>query len=202
MTYDNKNIEIKVNTFMNLECLSFSFLNDNNPTITSLKNEIKKIMNVSIHEQKIMIGENYPYPLNDDLQLSDLLPEHRTLNLFISENPKKCVPKRLLNNRKLNLEKIIESDLEYIHNWIFIGYRSIEIYCEHPLFTNILENIEESIECSLYDKPVDIRTIIFYQYDYNKHYISIFENFNKIKNYKSYKLLKLIDESTNTEICL
>lgn len=196
-------ITIIVNTFMKSDFLTFSFDENIIYTIKDLKREIGKLVNASIDEQTLMIGESFPYPLINNLKLSDLLPEHRSLNLVISENPKKCVPTRLLKNRIISLINMIDSDLLYISNWLYMGYKNIEIDCDNKYFKDAMEEIEECLDIALYDQPLFMKSILFYNYNvFDDNKKSIVSNFNeKIKKqYLCYKNIKLIDQNTMNNI--
>lgn len=205
---NNENI-VTVYTILNMEYFRFSF--ENSDRIYDLKREIGEIMNCNIQEQSIIIGENYPYPLSDDLKISDLLENHRLLTVVISENPKKVVPTRLIIKRNisyvddtvvpsfkvLNLRNIYDSDIEHIDLWIDeMNYRLIEIDYNNVYFPSIMESINNVLEYSLDYKPCLIRSLIIYNrnilnlQELNEKLINDFTD--KIKSYNCYKRTKVI----------
>ena len=188
--------------------LYFSF--GENDTIKDLKRDISEIMNCNIEDQSIIIGENYPYPLNNDLNLSDLLEEHRSLNLVISENPKKAVPTRLVKKRNieyitnkevpcfkvLNLQNIHHYDIENIGLWIDdMHYRVIEIDYNSIYFEFIMKEINDVLEESLEYGPCKIKNLVIYNKDNKDNSVkdNLIDDFiYKIKSYQCYKHTKLI----------
>lgn len=208
---ENKENTIRINTIFNLESLRFSF--DKDDRIYDLKREIGEIMNCSVQEQSIIIDENYPYPLSDELKICDLLENHRLLTVVISENPKKVVPTRLITKRNisykddtvipsfkvLNLCNIYDTDIEYIGLWIDdMKYRVIEVDYNNVYFSTVMENINQVLESSLdYGvQPCIIRSLVIYNRDILKlndlHENLINDFTEKIKSYGCYKRTKLI----------
>jgi hypothetical protein len=129
-------------------------------TLRELKCELRHPIEADVYEMSLfplMDGVPNPYPLRDDMPLSQLYEEHRTLIVVIGENPKKLAPRRLLTpsddpQKKpiLNLVDAAEKDLEYIAYWIVRPYssqvRAVRIPWDHPRFCDIVQEITRSFE--------------------------------------------------------
>ena len=212
--------EIIVNTIFNTESFRFSCINTD--TILILKKCIMNTNNSHPHplEQELMIGEEFPYSLNDELKLSDLLENHRKLTLLISEKPDKVVPKKFIKfirrsyledkeipggTNVLNLQNITQEYIQYIIEWLFHGiYRTIEIDWNNTYFYDIIKEIVDTLDVSLYDKPLYIKNIVFYNKDVmtEKHLQSFIYFSSKLKDYKCYKNINFIDYTSKTTFLL
>jgi hypothetical protein len=165
----NDDFPIKVISFMGLN--EWTFGANTNHRLKSLKNALTKYLDADFYEISLTIGPEFPYQLNDNMYLYELLPHHRTLHVIVSENPKKVVPSRLIrynnNNRKiLDLREMREDDVNYIsYNWI-VTYNFDKAYdvilsSTHPLFDQTLMTIGNSLYHSL-----DIETRPEYPFHY------------------------------------
>jgi hypothetical protein len=208
--------EIIVNTIFNNESFRFSCMNTD--TILNLKKCIMNTTNSHPHplEQELMIGVEFPYSLKDELKLSDLLENHRKLTLLISEKPDKVVPKKFIKfirrsyledkeipggTKVLNLQNITEDYIEYIGDWLFPDiYRTIEIDWNNTNFYEIIKEIVDTLDISLYDKPLYIKNIVFYNKDImtEKHLQSFIYFSSKLKDFKCFKNINFIDYTTKT----
>jgi len=157
---DEDEFIINVNSFMNLH--TWSIISNKKHKIYDLKHALINLAESCICEMKIIINPEYPYSLDNELYLYELLEEHRNLNLIIIEMPTKVVPRRLIisipdsHKKILNLTNIYENDIEYIKYWIlpselnwwdipnYINYWTWEhilISWDNPLFCRILHEI-------------------------------------------------------------
>ena len=204
--------EIIVNTIFNTESFRFSCINTD--TILILKKQTKSVLEI------IWLGEEFPYSLNDELKLSDLLENHRKLTLLISEKPDKVVPKKFIKfirrsyledkeipggTNVLNLQNITQEYIQYIIEWLFHGiYRTIEIDWNNTYFYDIIKEIVDTLDVSLYDKPLYIKNIVFYNKDVmtEKHLQSFIYFSSKLKDYKCYKNINFIDYTSKTTFLL
>lgn len=216
---ENENLlvdEFEINVFTLLLSQNLIFAVKDKDTIYTLKISISRIINAHPLEQSLMVGPDFPYPLRDDLLISNLLDNHRNLNLVISENPKEITPTRLTSLRDksyindnyipgmirvLNFQNIEENDIEYIHHWIFSErYKTIEIDWNNPYFYETIKAIVDSLDATLVDSPSRLSKIVFYNKDEMKQvHIDSFSYFKKkLKEYRCYDNIKFIDYSNRT----
>lgn len=151
MVIGSDEFRINVQTFMNIHTWSFAACNTD--TILHLKYALESFADSSRHEMKLIISQEYPYPLHDKFRLHDLLESHRVLTLIIVENPSKVIPKRVLtdlydsNKKDLLLTNIYNDDINYIQHWIVLSdniswkLESVQLSWDHPFFCEILHEI-------------------------------------------------------------
>lgn len=191
---------ITINSLMNVNSLLFYFSEKDD--ILSVKNYIlknfKDVEVSNVDEIELIINEYYPYPLNNNLKLPDLLEEHRSLNLIIKENTyrRRLISKRnstYLSNEKVDLFDVInlcnmyESDLDYIQDLLVEDYKHIEIDCKHSIFYKIINELNKV-------NTLSINIMVLYNYDENDFKIvcSVL-SFITIKQYKCFNHIKVID---------
>lgn len=107
----------------------------------------------------LMVGPEFPYPLPNELLLTDLLPEHRCLHVLVSDHPRETIPWRVLNHplchhaSELRLDRMTPDDLRYIPFWI-VSYshrvcyrvRQVVMNCRQPQFDDVLRAVVEALD--------------------------------------------------------
>lgn len=165
MSSTTEKIPITIHTLMKVD--EHTFLMEREQTILDLKKSIStKFPPTSHHEVVLSIctpNNEYPYPLRDDLKLSALLPEHRELNMLITENPAKVTPSRLVKTESVNngnekkmldLRECYPVDIPYIETWLvsypaFLAFGSLWLNWDHTHFADIIKTVRQSLEGTL-----------------------------------------------------
>jgi len=146
--------------------------------LTRLRAENSQLGNIQaiyVDEMMIITGDEFhPYPLRDDLCLSNLLPQHRQLTLVVNFAPVTVnVPERFTHSvvplydgweeeSVLDLTHVSSEHLPFLQGWLDQNehdYGRIHVPITHPLFKDILEIISTACDEYLpYLRVIDFMT--------------------------------------------
>lgn len=161
---------ITVISFMRQQTWQYVVMNDTNDTkepttdtnqstpdtIFTLKKWLQERVSAFIPDITLMVGPEYPYPLQDTLPLTHLLPEHRTLHVLVSEHPRECIPWRVLDqplttHTELRLDRLLPDDIPYLPFWV-VSYspkvliRQVVMNYHQPDFDRIFRCVVDALD--------------------------------------------------------
>ena len=125
-------------------------------TIDQIKCRVARILSSFPEELTFMIGPDYPYALASNLKIHDLLPEHRTLYVLVTERPRECPPSRLVDSEcRLRLDRdLSESDLQHIWCWLTSCHvKHVVLDAESEQLDSIVQTLKEGIDLAFEDVP-------------------------------------------------
>ncbi len=130
----------------------YKLIVNHSDTIFSLKDFFYNKLNINYNHQEFVISPSIPYSLKDTMYLENLLEEHRTLFLIISDvHDISEIPKRYYlkdnDGSVLDLMNIMKDDIEEIGRWFHIdrNIKVIYVSATHLDINEILYSMAEHI---------------------------------------------------------